>query len=90
MEEEQIIYPYFVCFDTEELALAKINAINIELNPNWEGTGTDNYDNPREDVNGKWWVIVQPETEAIFTIEELSTQKHYEEITFPDENSQNS
>ena len=89
MEEEQIIYPYFVCFDTEELALARINAINIELNPNWEGTGTDNYDTHKEDESGKFWVIVQPETERLFSIEELSTKKYHEEINWLSENINN-
>lgn len=83
--EEEIIYPYFVPFASEEAALAKIASINEALRPTWTDGTTNNYDNPRKDVNGLWWVLVEAYVLEHFSEEEIELKKQYEQIEFPTE-----
>lgn len=81
--EEKIIYPYFVNFNSEAEALAKIEVINEALRPTWTDGTTDNYDNPRVDESGAWWVIVVRHTTEHFTRNEIEQKKYYEELILP-------
>lgn len=83
MEELEITYPYFVPFNSEAEALAKIEAINEALRPTWTDGTTNNYDNPRVDESGKFWVIVGQHVEKHFTEEEIKSKANFEDIVFP-------
>lgn len=76
-------HPYFISFATEAEALAKIAEINEALRPTWTDGTTNNYDNPRVDESGAWWVIVGSHTEQYFTASEIAAKKYYEDIVFP-------
>lgn len=75
-------HPYFISFATEVEALTKIAVINEALRPTWTDGTTNNYDNPRVDESGAWWVIVGSYVEEYFTQEEIETGKYFEEIVF--------
>ena len=81
---EETTYPYFVPFNSEAEALAKIEQINEALKPTWTDGTTNNYDNPRVDAGGAWWVIVGQHVAEHFTPEEIEAKKYSEELIFPE------
>jgi hypothetical protein len=82
MEENNIIYPrYYKCG-----TLAKFKELEgkcCELLGLPDDESTNNYANPILDVNGKNWLVVNPEIANLFTELEIDSMVQYEDLILP-------
>ena len=64
--EETIIYPrFYKCATLAEFKLLDTKCCELLGLPNDEAT--DDYANPIVDINGKNWLVVNPEISSLFT-----------------------
>lgn len=79
MEETIQTGPLYTSYSTKAGALNKIAAINAARAEEWGGLA-NNYANPIQDVEGKWWLIMLPEYLSHFTNDELNAGIPFEQI----------
>ncbi|MCK6611540.1 MAG: hypothetical protein L6Q78_10930 [Bacteroidia bacterium] len=79
MDESTVTGPLYTSYSTKTGAMNKIAAINAARAEEWGGLA-DNYANPIQDVDGKWWLIMLPEYLSHFTNDEISAGIPFEDI----------
>lgn len=72
-----IFYP---CADEAEFQSLDTQACELLGYPD---AGATDYANPIIDINGDYWLIVNPEVVSLFTEEQLSMCVPYEDIILP-------
>lgn len=74
-------YPIFYpCADEAEFQSLDTQACELLGYPD---AGATDYANPIIDINGDYWLIVNPEIVSLFTEEQLSMCVPYEDIILP-------
>lgn len=74
-------YPVFYpCADEAEFQSLDTQACELLGYPD---AGATDYANPTIDINGDYWLIVNPEIVSLFTEEQLSMCVPYEDIILP-------